>query len=169
MRVIFCLSVVKMTKVVRKVPHFGAGVVWGMISSGFPVFWIDVPGCFRNGYGTSPSLWVQKKLVNLWQATQDTWLCSAEFFWEFLSYSAFNLLRNLGIVILSLFRIKCVLRSTVCDAFRCFSRSCCYFSFLFLTLPWDLGKSFVSKEDCLPSLSLINSDDLLLLWGKEFQ
>ena len=82
-RVIFCLWAVKMTRVVRKVPHFEAGIVWGTISSGFPVFWNIVPGCSRNGYVTSPNLWVQKKLVKFWQCTQDTRLCPTEFFWEF--------------------------------------------------------------------------------------
>ena len=93
-RVIFCLWAVQMTRVAWRVPHFGAGIVWGTIPSGFPVFWIIVPGCSRNGYGTSPNLWDQKKLVKFWQGTQDAWLCSAKFFWEFLSYSAFDLLRK---------------------------------------------------------------------------
>ena len=83
-RVIFCLWAIQLTKVVRRVPHFGAGIVWGTIPSGFPVFWFIVPGCSRNGYGTSPNLSFQKKLVKLWQGTQDAWLCSAKFFWEFL-------------------------------------------------------------------------------------
>ena len=82
-----------MTIVLRKVPQFGAGIVWGTFSSGLPVFWITSPGCSRNGYGTSPSLWVQKKLVKFWQGTQDTGLRSAKLFWEFLSYSPFSLQR----------------------------------------------------------------------------
>ena len=48
-RVDFCLWAVKMTRVVRKVPHFGVGIVWGTIPSDLPVFWIIVPGCSRNG------------------------------------------------------------------------------------------------------------------------
>ena len=99
-RVDFCLWAVKMTKVVKKVPHFVAGIVWGTIPSDLPVFWIIVPGCSRNGNGTSPNLWVQKELIKLWQGTQDTWLRFAIFFWDFLSFSAFDLLRDLGDVIL---------------------------------------------------------------------
>ena len=82
-RVVFCLWAVQMTRVMRKVPHFGAGIAWGAISSGLPVFWRIVPGCSRNSYVKSPNLWVQKKLVKLWQCTQDMWLCSAKFFREF--------------------------------------------------------------------------------------
>ena len=100
-RVVFCLRAVKMSRVVREVPRFGAGIVWGTIPSGFPVSWIIVPGSSRNGYGTSPNLWVQKKLVKFWQGTEHTWLRSAKFFWEFLSYSALDLLRDLADVILS--------------------------------------------------------------------
>ena len=97
----FCLWADKMTRVGRKVPHFRAGIVWGTITSDLPVFWIIVPGCSRNGYETSPKLWVQKKLVKFWQGTQDTWLRFSKFFWEFLSCSAFDLLKDLGDVILS--------------------------------------------------------------------
>ena len=100
-RIVFCLQAVKMSRVVRKVPRFGAGILWGTIPSGFPVFWSIVPGSSRNGHGTNPNLWLQKKLVKLWQSTQDTWLRFAKFFREFLSYSALDLLRDLGDVILS--------------------------------------------------------------------
>ena len=100
-RIVFSLWAAEMTRVVRKVPHFGAGIVRGTIPSGLPVFWILVPGCSRDGYGTSPNLWVQKKLVKFWQGTQDTWLFFAKFFWELLSYSVFDILRDLGDVILS--------------------------------------------------------------------
>ena len=98
-RVVFCLWAVELTKVMRKIPHFGVGIVWGTIPSGLPVLWIIVPGCSRNSYGTSPNLWVQKKLVKLWQGTQDTWLSFANFLREFLSDSPFDLLRDLGDVI----------------------------------------------------------------------
>ena len=165
-RVIFCLWSVQVTRVVRRVPHFGAGIVWGTIPSGFPVFWIIVSGCSRNGYGTSPNLWVQKKLVKLWQGTQDAWLCSANFIREFFNYSAFNLLRKLGDVILSQFRVKRVLSSTVSSAFMCFSRNCCYFLLISERCHQTRGKLFISDEDWIWSLSLINSVDLLLLWGK---
>ena len=116
MRVGFCLWAVEVTRVMRKVPHFGVGIVCGAIPSGLPVFWIIVPGCSRNSYGTSPNLWVQKKLVKFWQATQDPWLCFAKFLREFLGYSPFDLLRDLGDVILSWFRVKYVLCSTASTA-----------------------------------------------------
>ena len=124
-RVGFCIWAVEMTRVMKTVPHFGVGIVWGTIPSGLPVFWIIVPWCSRNSYGTSPNLWVQKKLVKFWQGTQHTWLCFAEFLREFLSYSPFDLLRDLGDVTLSLFRVKYVLCSTASTAFRRFSRNCC--------------------------------------------
>ena len=123
--VVFCLWTVELTRVVRKIPHFGVGVVWGTIPSGLPVFWVIVPGCSWNGYGTSPNLWVQKKLVKFWQGTQDTWLCFAKFLREFLSHSHFDLLRDLRDVILSRFRVKCVLCSTTSAAIGRFSRNCC--------------------------------------------
>ena len=124
-RVVFCLWAVHTALVVRRVPHFGAGIVWGTIPRCSSVFPIIVPRCSRNGYGTSPNLWVQKKLVQLWQGTQDTWLCSIKIFWQFLGYSALDLLGNLGVVILVWFGVKRVLSSTVSSVFRCFSRNCC--------------------------------------------
>ena len=51
-RVVFCLWAVEMNRVMKKVPHFGVGIVWETIPSGLPVFWIIVPGCSRNSYGT---------------------------------------------------------------------------------------------------------------------
>ena len=124
-RVVFCPWAVKMTGVMRKVSHFGVGIVRGAIPSGLPVFWITVPACFWKGYGTSLNLWVQKKRVKFWQGTQDKWLCFAKFLLEFLSYPPFDLLRDLGDVILSWFRVKYVLCSTASAAFRRFSRNCC--------------------------------------------
>ena len=100
-RIVFCLRAVWLTRMMRRVSRFGAGIVWGTVPSGFPVFWIFVPGRSLNGCGTSPNLCVQKKLVKFWQGTQDTRLCPTEFFWEFLSYPPFDLFRNLGDVILS--------------------------------------------------------------------
>ena len=100
-RVVSCLWAFKLARVMRKIPHFGVGIVWGMIPSGLQVFWFIVPGCSRNSWGTNPNLWVQKKLVKFWQGTQDTWLCLAKLLREFLGYSPFNLLGDLGDVILS--------------------------------------------------------------------
>ena len=96
----FCLWAIELTRVVRKTPHFGIGIVWGAIPMSFPVFWINVSGRSLNSYGTSPNLWVQKELVKFRQCTQDTWLCFAKLLGEFLSYPPFNLLGDLGDVIL---------------------------------------------------------------------
>ena len=93
-RVVFCLWAVELIRVMRKMPQFGVGIVWGTIPSGLPVLWIIVPGWSRNSYGTSPNLWVQKTLVKFWQGTQDTWLCFAKFLREFLSYSPIDLFRT---------------------------------------------------------------------------
>ena len=126
-----------MTKMKRRVSHFGAGIIWGMIPSSFPVFWIAVPGFSRNGYGTSPNLWVQKRLVKFWQGTQDTRLCPTEFFWEFLTYPPFDPFRNVGDVVLSRFRVKRDLCFTVSSIFGCF--------FLFLNVAMKLGEKFYQQ------------------------
>ena len=123
--VVSSLWAVEMTRVMRKVPHLGVWIVWGTIPSGLPVFWIIVPGCSRNSYGTSPNLWVQKKLVEFWQGTQVTWLSFAKFLREFLSYSPFDLLTDQGDVILSWFRVKFVLCSTASTAIRRFFQNWC--------------------------------------------
>ena len=112
----------------RRDHRFGVGIVWGTIPIGFPVSWVAIPRCSRNGYGRSPNLWLQKKFVNFRQSTQNTRLRPTEFFWEFYSYSPFDLFRNLGDVFLSHFWIKRVLRLTVPDIFRCSSQNCRQFS-----------------------------------------
>ena len=100
-RVGFCLWAIELARVMRKKPHFGVGIVWGAFPSGLPVFPVSVSGCSWNSHGTSPNLWVQKKLVKFRQCTQDTWLCFAKFLREFLGYSPLDLLGDLGNVILS--------------------------------------------------------------------
>ena len=152
----------------RREPRFGIGIIWGTVPSGFPVFWVAVSGCIRNGYGTSPNLWVQKKLVKFWQCTQDTRLCPTELFWVFFSYSPFNLFRNLRDMALSQFRVKCILSSTVSSTFGCFSWNCCQF-FLFLNVAIRLGGK---------NLSAMRTEFYLYFWltmlissyyeGKEF-
>ena len=89
------------------------------------VFWVAVPRCSRNGYGTTPSLWVQKKIVTLWQGTQDTRLSPTEFLREFFGHSPFDFFRNLGNILLSYFWVNCVPWLSVPGIFRCFSRNCC--------------------------------------------
>ena len=79
-----CLWAIEPARVMREIPHFGIGIVWGAIPMSFPVFWISVSGCSLNSYGTSPNLWVQKKLIKFRQSTQDTWLRFAKFLREFL-------------------------------------------------------------------------------------
>ena len=95
-----CLWAIELARVMRKIAHFGIGIVWGVIPMSFPVFWINVSGRSLNSYGTSPNLWVQKELVKFRQGTQDTWLRFAKFLREFLGYPHFNLLGDLGDVIL---------------------------------------------------------------------
>ena len=133
-----------MSRMVTEVTRFGAEIVWGTIPSGFPVVWIIAPGSSRNGYGTSPNLWVQKKLVKFRQGTQDTWLRFAKLFREFLSYSAFDLLRDLGDVISSYFRVKYVLPSTASSAFSCFPETAANF-LLFLNVAMRLGEKFYQR------------------------
>ena len=53
----------------------------------------------------------------------------------------FDLFRNWGDVILSWFRVKHVLCSTISSTFRCFSRNCCYFLF-FLGVAMRLREKF---------------------------
>ena len=119
----------------RREHFFGSGFVEGTIPSGFPVFWVAVPGCSRNGYGTSPNLSVQKKFIKFKQSTQNTWLRPAEFFWKFISYSRFDFLRNLGDILLSPFWVQCVVWRTVPCFLRCFPRNCRYFSLLLQSCP----------------------------------
>ena len=100
-RVCFCLWAFELARVMRKTPHFGVGIVWGAIAIVLPVFEISVSGFSWDSHGTSPNLWVQKKLVKFWQGTQDTWLCFAKYLREFLGYSSLDLLGDLGDVMLS--------------------------------------------------------------------
>ena len=128
MRVVFWLLwAIELARVMKKIPHFGIGIIWGAIPMSFPVFWIGVSGRSLNSYGTSPTLWDQKKLVNFWQGTQDTWLRFAKFLREFLGYPPLNLLGDLGDVILGYLRVKNILSSTAYTAFRRFSWNCCQF------------------------------------------
>ena len=69
----------------RRERRFGTGIVWGTIPSGFLVFWLPVSRFSRNGYVTSPNLWVQKKFIKPRQSTQNRWLRPAELFWKFLA------------------------------------------------------------------------------------
>ena len=133
MRLLFHLWAIQITRVMRRDHRFGTGIVCGTIPNGFPVSWVAVSGCSgcsRNGYGTSPNLWIQKKFIKIRQSTQNARLRPAEVFWKFFSYSPFDLFRNLGDVILSHFWIKCVLWLTVPCIFRCFSRNCRQFSLI---------------------------------------
>ena len=109
----------------RRISHFGTRIVQGTIPSGLPVFWVAVPRCSRNGYGTSPNSWVQKKIVKLWQGTQDERLCPTKFLREFLSHSLFDFFRNLGNILLGHFWVNCVRRLSVPGILRCLSRNCC--------------------------------------------
>ena len=81
---LFLLWIVQITRVVGREHCLGTGIAKETIPSGFPVFQVVVPGCSGNSYGTSPNLWVQKKLVKLEQSTQNTCLRPTEFFESFL-------------------------------------------------------------------------------------
>ena len=152
----------------RRNDCFGTGIVWGTIPSGFPVFWVAVPGCSPNGYGTSPNLRIQKKFIKVRQSTQNTRHRPAEFFRKFFSYSPFDLCRNLGDVFLSHFWIKCVLWLTVLCIFRRFSRNCRYFSFFPSSCQDTEGKVLSAVKTELKFYFYNNSVDVLLLWGKSF-
>ena len=75
--------------------RFGTGIDYETISSGFPVFWVVVRGCSRKSYGTSPNLWVLKKIFKLKQSNEKAWFRPAEFFGTFFSDLSFNFFRNL--------------------------------------------------------------------------
>ena len=146
MRVVFCLWAFKLARVMRKIPHFGVGIVWGLIPNGLPVFWIIVPGCSRNSYGTSSNFWVQKKLVKFWQGTQDTWLCFA----EFLRVSWLLSLRSPqrpGRCNLELIQgqVRSMLYCLYC--LRAFLSKLLLTSSCFLMLPYFLRKNLVSGGD----------------------
>ena len=100
MRVGFCPWATELARMMWKIPQLGIGIVWWATFISFPVFQISLSGRSWNSYGTSPNLWVQKKLVKFRQGTQDTWLCLAKFLREFLGYSPLSLLGDLGDVIL---------------------------------------------------------------------
>ena len=63
----------------RRELHFLIGIIQGTIPSGFPVSWVVIPGCSRNDSGASPYLRVQKKFIEFWQSTQNTWLRPTKF------------------------------------------------------------------------------------------
>ena len=140
-----------------------------MIPSGFPIFWVAVPGCSRKGYGESPNFWVQKKFVRFWPSTQTTRLRPTEFFQEFFSYSPFDLFKNLGDLFLSHFEVMSVLWSTVPGIFRCFSRNCRSFSLILQRCHDNFRENFCQWWRLNWSLLFCNkSVDLLLLRGKGF-
>ena len=147
----------------RRDSRFGLGIVWLTILIGFPVSWVAVPGCSWSGYGKNPNLWVQKKFAKFRQSTQNTGFRLPEFFWEFLSYSPFDLFKNLADVFLSHFWIKCILRLTVPGFFRCFSRICCQFSLVPQSCHDTEGKVLSAVKIELKVFILINSDNLLFI------
>ena len=57
-----CLRTIELPWVVMKIPPFGIRIVWGAIPMNLPVFWVSVSRRSLK-YGTSPHLWVKKKLV----------------------------------------------------------------------------------------------------------
>ena len=89
---LFLLWIIYITGVTGREHHFGTGIVYGTIPNGFPVFWVVVPGCSRNSYGTSLNLWVQKKIIKFRQRTKmrDSVRlnCGESFFMTFPSISS---------------------------------------------------------------------------------
>ena len=66
----------------------------------FLVFHVCVPECFRNESGVRPYLWAQQNFISIRQSTQNAGHCPAELLEQFLSDSAFNLLRKLSDIFL---------------------------------------------------------------------
>ena len=60
--------------------HFRIEITQGMIPSGFPIFWMVIPGCSWNGSRASP----YSKFIEFWQSTQNTWLHPTNFLRQFL-------------------------------------------------------------------------------------
>ena len=97
--------------------------------------------CSRSSYGTSPNMWVLKKLINFKQTTQHAWPCPVEYFWKIFTVPPFNLFRNLGDVLLRNCWIKYVVQLTFPCIFMCFSRTAAN-SLLFLKTAMILREKF---------------------------
>ena len=146
-RVGFCLWAIELARVMREILHFGVGIDWGAIPSGLPVFPVSVSGCSWKSHGTSPNLWVQKKLVKFRQGTQDTWLCFPKFlgvFWLLSPRSP----RRPGRCNPELIQgqVRSVLYCFYC--LRAFLSKLLLIFSCFLMLPYFLKKNLVSGEDC---------------------
>ena len=111
--------------------HFRMKITLEVVLIRSLVFHVCVPECSRNGSGVRPYLWVQEKIVLFRQSTQNAGLCPAELLGQFFSDSAFNLLRNLGDIILVNSRNGRVSWLTVPRMFLlCFSCIGCQLSFV---------------------------------------
>ena len=80
--------------------HFGMGITLGTILCWFPIFQVSVPGCYCNGSGECPCLWVQEKFAQFWQSSQKAGLYTAKFMRQFFNDRALDLLRNVRDVLL---------------------------------------------------------------------
>ena len=114
----------------------------------FPVSHVCVPECSRNGSGVRPYLWVQKKLDQFRQSTQNAGLCPAVLLGEFFSDSAFKFLRNLCDIFIVNFRNERVSCLAVPRMFLlCFLRKRCQLSFFSESCHFFEGKVLRSYED----------------------
>ena len=90
-----CVWVNWMTGLTDGGSHFRMRITLGVVLIRSLVFHVCVPECSRNGFGMRPYLLVQEKFVQFRQSTQNAGLCPAELLGQFLTDSAFYLLRKL--------------------------------------------------------------------------
>ena len=146
MKILLHLWANQINRVMRRDSRFGTMIVRETIPIGFPVSWFAVPGYFRNGYGRSPNLWVQKWsssldrapkirdsvrlnsfenfLVNLPSIYSKTWeICSwavsgTSVFcdWRFLVPSGVS--PETGAIFLLFLKVAIILRAKSCQQWR---------------------------------------------------
>ena len=98
------------------------------VSSWFSeLLFLDDPGIAT---GQVQTCGLRRNSSSLDKAPKNAWLRPAEFFGKFFRDPPVNFFRNLGEVILSHSRIKCVLWLTVPYIFWCFSRNWCLISLI---------------------------------------
>ena len=113
-------------------------------------------------------LWAQKKILKLWQVTQDSRLCPAEFLWEFFKSISLLFLQKLEKYTLEPF-LGQLCSVTECSwCFQVFlSKLLLVFSY-FLTLPCYWGKNSVSGDDWIDVLFFITERICFYCEGKVF-
>ena len=137
--------------------HFRVKIILETIPSWFLVFYVGVTECYQNSSGVCPYLWFQEKFVWYRQRTQNAALCPAELVGQFVSDSAFNLLRNLCDIFLVNSRNGRVSWLAVPRMFfLCFSCNGCQRSFVSQRCHLFEGKMLRSYEDWISFYLLIN-------------